>query len=604
MKAVHFMFHVVSGVAYLWAVVLFPDGRLPVRRSVTPLQTRLLEVGVTAAVALVCWRSSFIAHPPFFVAFFGVLVPLTGVIAQSLRLRVDHGATSSAQSRLLRVALLPGLAAAVVWLVAEGLATSALDLAVGHRISATVQSLFPALFAVVPVVMFIAILRHRLWDIDVIASKILLLAVLLSFIAVVYVGCLVLTGWWLRGRGWVVLVPLVIVACVAEPVRAWAQRWSNRLVFGARLSPRDAVRALVDRFSGVGEVDELTELTRVVVDSTRASDAALWLVADNALLNLAAYPGPARAERLSVAEPGLAAYLSALTPARCWPIRYEGALLGLVAVSTPPGVALASAEIRLLDDLAHHAGLLVANARLTVDLARELDVVAARAAELQFSRQQVVRAQDIQRHRLEADIHDGAQQLLVALLVELGVLQRARQAGPASHPRVVRLRALLQSTKETLAGLAAGGAPPVLVESGLGAALADAADGARAAGLNVTVECDASGLVGADAQAAVYFCCVEALQNIVKHAKAARARIEVISNAEAVTFVVADDGVGFPVDSSPRGSGLGHLAERLAPHGGRIEIESRTGRGTTVRGTLPALTSSVAAAAPAGVGAG
>ncbi len=602
-KAVHFMFHVVSGVAYLWAVVLFPDGRLPVRRSLTRLQTRLLAIGGTAAVAVVCWRSSFIAHPPFFVAFFGVLVPLAGVIAQSARLRIDDDATSSAQSRLLRVALLPGLAAAVVWLVGEGLATSAVELAVGHQISAAVQSLFPALFAVVPVVMFIAILRHRLWDIDVIASKVLLLAVLLTFIGVVYVGSLALTGWWLRGRGWVVLVPLIIVACVAEPVRAWGQRWCNRLVFGTRLSPREAVRALVDRFSGVGEVDELTELTHVVVDSTRASSAALWLVAEDGLLSLAAHPGPARTERLPVPEPTLAAYLSALAPAQCWPIRYEGELLGVVAVTTPPGVALASAELRLLDDLAHHAGLLVANARLTVDLAHELDVVAARAAELQVSRQQVVRAQDVQRHRLEADIHDGAQQLLVALLVELGVLQRAREAGPAAQPRLTRLRMLLHSTKETLAGLAAGGAPPVLVESGLSAALEDAADGARAAGLIVTVECDASGLVGSDAQTAVYFCCVEALQNVVKHAKAATARIEVTSDPEVVTFVVADDGAGFAVDSSPRGSGLGNLAERVAPHGGRVEIESRTGRGTTVRGTLPASTGSGSPAAPAEVGA-
>ena len=165
------------------------------------------------------------------------------------------------------------------------------------------------------------------------------------------------------------------------------------------------------------------------MDSTRASRAALWLVAEERSAQSRRPPDPPPTERTRVAERHLAAYVSALAPARCWPIRYEGELLGVVAVSTPPGVALASAESRLLDDLAHHAGLLVANARLTVDLAHELEVVATRAAELKASRQQVVRAQDVQRHRLEADIHDGAQQLLVALLVELGVLQRSSDEG-------------------------------------------------------------------------------------------------------------------------------------------------------------------------------
>ena len=80
-------------------------------------------------------------------------------------------------------------------------------------------------------------------------------------------------------------MPLVVVACVVEPVREWCQRIGNRLVFGARLSPRDAMRALVDRFSGVGDVDELTELTRVVVDSTRATRATLWLMTGDRLLS-------------------------------------------------------------------------------------------------------------------------------------------------------------------------------------------------------------------------------------------------------------------------------------------------------------------------------
>ena len=328
--------------------------------------------------------------------------------------------------------------------------------------------------------MFVAILRHRLWDIDVVASKILLLAVLLTFIAVVYVGSLALTGWWLRGRGWVVLVPLVVVACVAEPVRAWAQRWSNRLVFGARLSPREAVRALVDRFSGVGEVDELTELTRVVVDSTRASERRAVAGGRQRPAQPRRVPrtGPRRAPLGGRTRPGgvpvglgpgpvLADPLRGCSCWRSWP--------------SPPrrGWRWRPPRSRLLDDLAHHAGLLVANARLTVDLARELDVVAARAAELQVSRQQVVRApRTSQRRRLERDIHDGAQQELVALLVSSGVLQRAGKA--VRPPAAARAAPDAAAVDEGDAGrLAAGGAPPVLVESGLGAALDDAADGAE-----------------------------------------------------------------------------------------------------------------------------
>jgi hypothetical protein len=121
--AIHFVFHVVSGVAYLWAVVLFPDGRLPPGLRASRSTRRLLVVAVTLTVTIVCWRSSFIAHPQFFVVFFGILIPLSGMAAQSSRLRRPAGPEEHQQARLLRGALVPASVTGLAWLAARALAT-------------------------------------------------------------------------------------------------------------------------------------------------------------------------------------------------------------------------------------------------------------------------------------------------------------------------------------------------------------------------------------------------------------------------------------------------------------------------------------------------
>jgi hypothetical protein len=158
-KAFHFAFHVVSGSAYLLAVVLFPHGRLPLGWGTGPAVRRLLVGGLTAVVAVVCWRSSFIAHPPFFV----VLVSVVGMAAQSLHLR-ETGADlrSAEQSRLLRAALLPAFAVALAWVGGHALAAVGWDADGGLRLAAAVDQVFPAVFAVVPVVLFVAIVRNHL----------------------------------------------------------------------------------------------------------------------------------------------------------------------------------------------------------------------------------------------------------------------------------------------------------------------------------------------------------------------------------------------------------------------------------------------------------
>jgi signal transduction histidine kinase len=592
-KAFHFVFHVVSGSAYLLAVVLFPRGRLPLGWGSGPGVRRLFVGGLTAVVAVVCWRSSFLAHPPFFVVFFGVLIPVVGIAAQSLHLREHRDVRNDDQSRLLRVALLPALAAASTWVAGHGIAALDAGGDAGQRIVVTVDQVFPAVFAVVPVVLFVAILRHHLWDIDLVASRALLMACLLTFVTLVYVGVVACTGVLLRGHGWAVLVPLVVVACVAEPVRERCEAWCNRLVYGQRMSPRDAIRSLVDHFAGVGEVDELTELTRVVVESTRAVRTEIWLAAPGELVLLARHPtDPAGPSRLPLPTLSVEACREALQPAESWPVRHEGALLAVLSVATSRGSSLTAKESRLIADLSHHAGLLVRNAQLTVDLERELEVVSARAAQLETSRQEVVLAQDRRRRQLERDVHDGAQQQLVALLITLRGRLRRLQVDGADGGRggveVDELRSILEESRSTLSRLARGGAPRVLVESGLAAALEEAAAGARRAGPSVQVRTSGSWQGSVQIDSAVYFCCLEALQNAVKHAGAAHIDICLESHGDLLTFAVGDDGAGFDAEGASAGSGLGNLAARVVPLGGRVRVESTPGSGTTVSGEVPA----------------
>jgi signal transduction histidine kinase len=231
----------------------------------------------------------------------------------------------------------------------------------------------------------------------------------------------------------------------------------------------------------------------------------------------------------------------------------------------------------------------VRNAQLTVDLERELEVVSARAAELERSRLAVVVAQDRQRRRLERDIHDGAQQQLVALLVMLrGRLRRLRvDGGGGTH--VDDLRSILEESRDTLSHLARGGAPAVLVEAGLEAALREAAAGVRRVGPDVDVHVVGAWRGSVEMDAAVYFCCVEALQNAVKHAAAAHIDIRLESDGDSLVFTVSDDGSGFDASDAEAGSGLRNLVARVLPFGGQVTVESTPGSGTTVRGELPAV---------------
>jgi signal transduction histidine kinase len=254
-----------------------------------------------------------------------------------------------------------------------------------------------------------------------------------------------------------------------------------------------------------------------------------------------------------------------------FPVRHQGQLLGALSVAKPPNEPLTPAEEKLTEDLASQAGLVLRNVRLI--------------EELRASRQRLVKAQDEERRRLERNIHDGAQQQLVALSVKLTLVRAVSQKDPARVDEMLQeLQGEAQDAMENLRDLARGIYPPLLADHGLVAALESQA---RKAAVPVRIEADAIARYSQDAEAAIYFCTLEALQNVAKYAGATQASVRLLEEDHLLVFEVNDDGVGFDPAARGYGTGLQGMADRLAALGGTIEVTSTPGQGTTVAGRVP-----------------
>jgi signal transduction histidine kinase len=237
----------------------------------------------------------------------------------------------------------------------------------------------------------------------------------------------------------------------------------------------------------------------------------------------------------------------------------------------PANEPLTPSGEKLIGDLAGQAGLVLRNVRLI--------------EELRASRQRLVAAQDEERRRLERNIHDGAQQQLVALGIQLGLAKRlASKESPSLAELLEKLQTQSTEALDDLRDLARGIYPPLLADQGLAAALSAQA---RKASFPVEVQSDGIGRYPQEAEAAVYFCCLEALQNVAKYAGATKAKVRLLADGDAVSFEVTDDGKGFDSERTPLGSGLQNMADRLAALGGTLAVRSQPGEGTTVAGSLP-----------------
>jgi signal transduction histidine kinase len=327
--------------------------------------------------------------------------------------------------------------------------------------------------------------------------------------------------------------------------------------------------------SGSYPAEELpARMAKVLADGTGAVAAQVLLVVDGRRTPAAGWPPEADLDGLDRA--GL----------REAPVRQGGELLGVLMVEERPGVPLTPVEERLFAGLADQAGLVLRGARLRADLVRRLAELSARAEELRVSRQRLVDAQDAERRRLERDIHDGAQQHLVALAVNLRLAQSLVERSPDRAGQLIAAQSsAATATIETLSSLSRGIYPKLLEDQGLVPALRTAISTSA-----VPVELTASHVsrYAAGVEAAAYFCALEALQNAAKHSSAQSVSIEVQGDPDRLTVVVGDDGSGFDPEQTAAGAGLANMRDRVESLGGTLEVETTPGRGTIVEARLPA----------------
>jgi signal transduction histidine kinase len=250
-------------------------------------------------------------------------------------------------------------------------------------------------------------------------------------------------------------------------------------------------------------------------------------------------------------------------------------------------VPLTSVEERLFAGLADQAGLVLRGARLRAELERRAAELSARADELRLSRQRLVDAQDNERRALERDVHDGAQQHLVALAVNLRLAHTLATGSPDRAAELLAdQEAAAGDAVETVLQLSRGIYPPLLVEGGLEVALRAVVGNSP---VPVEISADSVGRYPPSLEAAAYFCCLEALQNAAKYSGASRIGVELRGGADgSLTFVVEDDGAGFDTTTIRPGSGLTNMRDRLDAVDGTLETTSSPASGTRIAGRIPA----------------
>jgi signal transduction histidine kinase len=427
-----------------------------------------------------------------------------------------------------------------------------------------------------PAATALAIFRYRLYDVDLVISKTIVYAGLAVFIGAAYVAIVVGIGALFGGDGSNEALRIAATAGVAlafQPVRERLQRFANRLVYGKRATPYEVMAEFGHRIAGVLSAED------VLPDMAEAAARGVGGTAARVTVSL-----PHVRER-SVDWPEGA---EVVAPTVSLPVLHAGRRIGEVAVVKTPGDPLRPAERALLEDLAEHAGLALHNVRLTTELETKAEELSVQAGELRASRGRLVTARDAQRRRLERELREGVG-------AELGGIRDEIQTDARlviDDPRTVEtsldaLGARANAALDELRDVARGVFPSVLADRGLPDALEALVRkmGGRA---NLVIDPRADRRFEPSVENAVYFCCVQALQNAERHAPGSAVEVRLETVEGGVRFLISDDGPGFDPSSADAGEGMQIMNDRVAALAGELSIETARGRGTTVTGYIPA----------------
>lgn len=420
----------------------------------------------------------------------------------------------------------------------------------------------------------VAVTKHRLYDIDVVVSRTIVYGTLAVFIGGVYVLVVVAVGELIGAQAGSLTLSVAATALVAiafDPVRQKVQRWANRVVYGQRSTPYEVLADVAHRLAAAEPVPGVLErMAHLVAEGTGAEQATVWLREGDGLVAAAGCPTFPQHDRVESEES-----LHGVPT----PVYHNEEMVGVLEVEKPRGSPVTPTEQRLLADLAGSAGLVLGNQRLN-------SALAARAAELRASRRRLVELQDSERRRLERDLHDGAQQQVVALKLKIALAERmARKADAGDLANTLSdLATETQEALDDIRRLARGLYPQLLEYEDIATAVRS-----HVARLPVPVEVVANGVAHypREVEAAVYFAAVEAIANSADYSDASQVAVSLVASDEAVTVEVRDNGRGFDVAGVGEGIGLTNIRDRVEALGGEVEVESAPGAGTTVRARIP-----------------
>jgi signal transduction histidine kinase len=621
-------------------LLLFPDGRLTSRRW-RPVLWCAIAATIGAGFAQMLQRGTVVtgsltnalsaAHVSYpnplgifprhgwysdLLAVAGAITLVSAVLAVVSVFVRRRGASPELRQQLAWLAYVGGLTfCCVVVLIGYNLATHGGDSLLGTVLFVLV---FGTPIFGIPLACAVAVLRYHLYDLDVVVKRTVVAALVTATFTAVYALVVVAVG-AVTGRPGgnpLTFVAAALAAVLLQPVRTRAGQLADRLVYGRRATPYEVLSEFSEQVAGTYSTEDvLPRMARMLAEATGAQRAEVWLRTGGSEQLEAAWPsangsavpatatasgaeepanpgesasqeghttqavptspeGPTGQERPSGAEEAdtRAAEAAVNGRARAFVVEHQGERLGALRITSSPREPLTPAGERLVRDVAAQAGLVLRNVALIEDL--------------RASRQRLVAAADEARRRLERNLHDGAQQQLVALRI---TLQLARQLVADAPGEAAELLAQTeqeaQDALEELRDLARGIYPPLLADLGLPAALEAQA---RKAPLPVTVEAERIGRYPQDVEAAVYFCVLEALQNVTKYAQASAAVVSLGHDGGRLAFTVSDDGRGFDPAAAPPGTGVQGMADRLAALGGTLHVSSAPGHGTRVTGRVPA----------------